>query len=113
MSVRPAFAGGSHDRQNRRVGRKEGIDPRGEFVARPTPVASEAEAGMVVEAIARLDKESAGVLVGPGGFSVGPIPARQPIPPPSPPTPSLSLTLPGPPAGPPKTVVWEKRGSER
>src|SRR3546814_4231685 len=78
MSVRPAFAGGSHDRQNRRVGRKEGIDPRGEFVARPTPVASEAEAGMVVEEIERLDKESAGVMVGHGGFSVGPIPDRQP-----------------------------------
>src|SRR3546814_11485616 len=64
MSVRPAFAGGSHDRQNRRVGRKEGIDPRGEFVARPTPVASEAEAGMVVDEIERLDKESAGGMVG-------------------------------------------------
>src|SRR3546814_14204183 len=89
MSVRPAFAGGSHDRQNRRVGRKEGIDPRGEFVARPTPVASEAEAGMVVEEIERLDKESAGVMVGHGGFSVGPIPDRQPIPAPFPPTASI------------------------
>src|SRR3546814_1631981 len=91
MSVRPAFAGGSHDRQNRRVGRKEGIDPRGEFVARPTPVASEAEAGMVVEEIERLDKESAGVMVGHGGFSVGPIPDRQPIPAPFPPTASICL----------------------
>ena len=43
------------------------VDPRGKLVARPTPVASQAEAGMVVEEIERLDKEGAGVMVGHGG----------------------------------------------
>ena len=83
MGGSPAFAGGSHDRENGRVRRKESVDPRGKLVARPTPAASKAEAGMVVEEIERLDKKGAGVMVGHGGVSVGPIPDRPPFPPPS------------------------------
>src|SRR3546814_14929304 len=95
MSLRPAFAGGSHDRQNRRVGRKEGIDPRGEFVARPTPVASAAESGMDVEEIERLAKESAGVMIGHGWLSVRTFPIRQTSHGPFPPTARLCPELHG------------------